>query len=135
MNDVQGRLVREVRREHRADEGDVIGVYSNFLGVWHTAHEFTLDFAPDELVVHVDAAAQPDAPGILDDGTVLSPAATERLSIDTIGPRIVVRGRPRHCRTARSNSSTPRTTCTTIAIAITASQVLVVSSGSQPSFA
>jgi hypothetical protein len=21
------------------------GVYSNFLGVWHTAHEFTLDFA------------------------------------------------------------------------------------------
>ena len=26
-------------------EGDVVGVYSNFLGVWHTAHEFTLDFA------------------------------------------------------------------------------------------
>lgn len=27
------------------------GVYANFLGVWHTAHEFTLDFAtliPDE---------------------------------------------------------------------------------------
>ena len=21
------------------------GVYANFLGVWHTAHEFTLDFA------------------------------------------------------------------------------------------
>jgi hypothetical protein len=34
-----------VRFEMSIAEGDVIGVYSNFLGVWHTAHEFTLDFA------------------------------------------------------------------------------------------
>src|SRR4029079_11499738 len=35
----------QVRFEMSIAEGDVIGVYSNFLGVWHTAHEFTLDFA------------------------------------------------------------------------------------------
>jgi Protein of unknown function (DUF3467) len=34
-----------VRFEMSISETDVIGVYSNFLGVWHTAHEFTLDFA------------------------------------------------------------------------------------------
>jgi Protein of unknown function (DUF3467) len=34
-----------VRFEMSISEGDVIGTYSNFLGVWHTAHEFTLDFA------------------------------------------------------------------------------------------
>jgi hypothetical protein len=34
-----------VRFEMSISESDVIGVYSNFLGVWHTAHEFTLDFA------------------------------------------------------------------------------------------
>ena len=34
-----------VRFEMSISENDVIGVYSNFLGVWHTAHEFTLDFA------------------------------------------------------------------------------------------
>ena len=34
-----------VRFEMSIAEGDVVGVYSNFLGVWHTAHEFTLDFA------------------------------------------------------------------------------------------
>ena len=34
-----------VRFEMSIAEGDVTGVYSNFLGVWHTAHEFTLDFA------------------------------------------------------------------------------------------
>lgn len=26
-------------------EAQNAGVYANFLGVWHTAHEFTLDFA------------------------------------------------------------------------------------------
>lgn len=26
-------------------EADATGTYANFLGVWHTAHEFTLDFA------------------------------------------------------------------------------------------
>jgi hypothetical protein len=35
----------QVRFEMSISENDVIGVYSNFLGVWHTAHEFTLDFA------------------------------------------------------------------------------------------
>ena len=34
----------QVRFEMSIAEGDVVGVYSNFLGVWHTAHEFTLDF-------------------------------------------------------------------------------------------
>jgi hypothetical protein len=43
---------------------------------------------PVEVVVHVDAAAlaEPDAAGTLDDGTVLAPAATERLLCDaTVG--------------------------------------------------
>jgi hypothetical protein len=35
----------QVRFEMSISESDVIGAYSNFLGVWHTAHEFTLDFA------------------------------------------------------------------------------------------
>ena len=35
----------QVRFEMSISENDVIGVYSHFLGVWHTAHEFTLDFA------------------------------------------------------------------------------------------
>ena len=35
----------QVRFEMSISENDVVGVYSNFLGVWHTAHEFTLDFA------------------------------------------------------------------------------------------
>src|SRR5258705_10702288 len=34
-----------VRFEMSIAESEVTGVYSNFLGVWHTAHEFTLDFA------------------------------------------------------------------------------------------
>src|SRR4029078_11680486 len=35
----------QVRFEMSIAEGEVVGFYSNFLGVWHTAHEFTLDFA------------------------------------------------------------------------------------------
>lgn len=38
------------------------GTYANFLGVWHTAHEFTLDFA----------VTQPPGPGQLQDGTVVT---------------------------------------------------------------
>ena len=35
----------QVRFEMSISENDVIGGYSNFLGVWHTAHEITLDYA------------------------------------------------------------------------------------------
>ena len=41
------------------------GVYSNFLGVWHTAHEFTLDFSatlPAEAPEMTDAAAAMHVP-------------------------------------------------------------------------
>src|SRR4051794_4666305 len=31
--------------ELQITEAQAPGVYANFLGVWHTAHEFTLDFA------------------------------------------------------------------------------------------
>ncbi len=31
--------------EMQVPEDQAAGVYANFLGVWHTAHEFTLDFA------------------------------------------------------------------------------------------
>ncbi len=31
--------------EMQVGENEAGGVYANFLGVWHTAHEFTLDFA------------------------------------------------------------------------------------------
>ena len=35
------------------------GVFANFLGVWHTAHEFTLDFAA---TLPAEAVATPDGP-------------------------------------------------------------------------
>ncbi len=31
--------------EFTVPEAEAAGRYANFLGVWHTAHEFTLDFA------------------------------------------------------------------------------------------
>jgi hypothetical protein len=34
------------------------GAYANFLGVWHTAHEFTLDFAATQ----APQVAEPDDP-------------------------------------------------------------------------
>jgi hypothetical protein len=40
-----------VRFEMSIPEGDLGGVYSNFLGVWHTPHEFTLDFAVTQQTV------------------------------------------------------------------------------------
>ena len=35
------------------------GRYSNMLGVWHSPHEFTLDFAVTMPVVHADGADGP----------------------------------------------------------------------------
>jgi Protein of unknown function (DUF3467) len=37
------------------------GVYANFLGVWHTAHEFTLDFAQIQ-PAQVDDPEDPSSP-------------------------------------------------------------------------
>ena len=54
----EGTPEPQVRFEMSISETDVIGVYSNFLGVWHTAHEFTLDFA----------VTQPAMAGTDDDG-------------------------------------------------------------------
>jgi hypothetical protein len=51
-----------VRFEMSISESDVVGVYSNFLGVWHTAHEFTLDFA----------VTQPAMAGADDDGNAVT---------------------------------------------------------------
>jgi hypothetical protein len=51
-----------VRFELSISESDVVGVYSNFLGVWHTAHEFTLDFA----------VTQPASPGTDENGNVVT---------------------------------------------------------------
>ena len=42
-------------------ESNVAGVYANFLTVWHTAHEFTLDFAttlPPEQRAHEDGSPE-----------------------------------------------------------------------------
>jgi hypothetical protein len=52
----------QVRFEMSISESDVIGVYSNFLGVWHTAHEFTLDFA----------VTQPAMAGVDEDGNAVT---------------------------------------------------------------
>lgn len=37
------------------------GVYANFLGVWHTAHEFTLDFAA---TMPAEPMETPDGPAL-----------------------------------------------------------------------
>ncbi len=37
------------------------GVYANFLGVWHTAHEFTLDFAA---TLPAEPTETPDGPAL-----------------------------------------------------------------------
>lgn len=37
------------------------GVFANFLGVWHTAHEFTLDFAA---TLPAEAVQTPDGPAV-----------------------------------------------------------------------
>ena len=52
----------QVRFEMSISESDVVGVYSNFLGVWHTPHEFTLDFA----------VTQPAMPGADEDGNAVT---------------------------------------------------------------
>jgi hypothetical protein len=38
-------MANEVRIELRVSDGDETGVYANLLSVWHSQHEFTLDFA------------------------------------------------------------------------------------------
>lgn len=45
--------------ELNINEALAAGAYSNFLGVWHTAHEFTLDFA----------ITQPAGPAVGPEGT------------------------------------------------------------------
>lgn len=50
-------------------EADAGGVYANFLTVWHTGHEFTLDFA----------ATQP--PQTTDEGTVVPCRVVARVKI------------------------------------------------------
>ena len=52
----------QVRFEMSISETDVVGVYSNFLGVWHTPHEFTLDFA----------VTQPAMPGTDEEGVSIT---------------------------------------------------------------
>ncbi|HEX4490742.1 MAG TPA: DUF3467 domain-containing protein [Acidimicrobiia bacterium] len=52
----------QVRFEMSISENEVVGVYSNFLGVWHTPHEFTLDFA----------VTQPAMPGTDEDGNAVT---------------------------------------------------------------
>jgi Protein of unknown function (DUF3467) len=46
--------------ELQADPSMAGGVYANALAIWHTAHEFTLDFMVN---------AQPPSPGVAEDGT------------------------------------------------------------------
>jgi hypothetical protein len=48
--------------EMQISEALANGAYANFLGVWHTAHEFTLDFA----------VTQPPAMGQTPDGTAVT---------------------------------------------------------------
>jgi hypothetical protein len=59
----------EASFEIRLSEEMEPGVYANFLGVWHTGHEFTLDFA----------ATQP--PTSTDEGTVVPCRVVARVKI------------------------------------------------------
>lgn len=45
MSDQDGGEQLPVQYELRVPEALEGGVYANFLGVWHTGHEFTLDFS------------------------------------------------------------------------------------------
>ena len=44
-NDADSNNPPQLAFEMQISDDLMPGVYSNFLGVWHTAHEFTLDFA------------------------------------------------------------------------------------------
>jgi hypothetical protein len=62
-------MPEEASFEVRLSEEMEPGVYANFLGVWHTGHEFTLDFA----------ATQP--PTSTDEGTVVPCRVVARVKI------------------------------------------------------
>ncbi len=68
-----------VRFEMSIAEGDVIGVYSNFLGVWHTAHEFTLDFA----------VTQPAMAGADEEGNALTRVPCQVVARVRVPPTVV----------------------------------------------
>jgi hypothetical protein len=55
------------------------GVYANFLGVWHTAHEFTLDFA----------VTQPPALGQTPDGTTVTRVPCQVVSRVKVPPTVL----------------------------------------------
>ena len=69
----------QVRFEMSIAEGDVIGVYSNFLGVWHTAHEFTLDFA----------VTQPAIAGADEEGNALTRVPCQVVARVRVPPTVV----------------------------------------------
>ena len=55
------------------------GHYSNFLGVWHTAHEFTLDFA----------VTQPAAPAQAPDGSTVTRVPCQVVSRIKVPPTVL----------------------------------------------
>ncbi len=55
------------------------GVYANFLGVWHTAHEFTLDFA----------VTQPAGLAELPDGTPVTRVPCQVVSRVKVPPTVL----------------------------------------------
>ena len=55
------------------------GAYANFLGVWHTAHEFTLDFA----------VTQPPAVGEMPDGTTVTRVPCQVVSRVKVPPTVM----------------------------------------------
>ncbi len=55
------------------------GAYANFLGVWHTAHEFTLDFA----------VTQPAAVAQTQDGTVVTRVPCQVVSRVKVPPTVL----------------------------------------------
>ena len=69
----------QVRFEMSIAEGDVVGVYSNFLGVWHTAHEFTLDFA----------VTQPAMAGADEEGNALTRVPCQVVARVRVPPTVV----------------------------------------------
>ena len=55
------------------------GVYANFLGVWHTAHEFTLDFA----------VTQPPGPAQTPDGATVMRVPCQVVSRVKVPPTVL----------------------------------------------
>ena len=65
--------------EMQVGEAESGGVYANFLGVWHTAHEFTLDFA----------VTQPAALAQLQDGTTVTRVPCQVVSRVKVPPTVL----------------------------------------------